>query len=89
MTAPIIDPAAQLVEHGHYHKPVLDHQHSDSSGVTDLSHILLHVMGDMDNQIVILSRVPLAQQPLVLPYLAEITLAPEPPFTGLYRPPRT
>ena len=89
VSTPIIDPAVQLIEHGHYHKPILEHYHPDNSGVTDISHILLHLMGEIDNQMELLSNDSSAQPPLVLPYLAKIISPPEPPFTGPYRPPRT
>ena len=88
-SAPIIDPAVQLIEHGHYHKPVLEHYHSESSEVTDTKHTFLHLMGEIDNQMEMLSLTPTAQSPHFRPYFAKISSPPEPPFSGLYRPPKT
>jgi len=88
-STPIIDPVVQLIEHGHYHKPVLEHYHPDNSGVTDTGHTLLHLMGEIDNQMEMLSLTPSEQPPHFRPYLAKIISPPEPPFPGLYRPPKT
>lgn len=87
-STPVIESVVQLIEHGHYHKPVLEHYHSDSSGLTDTGHTLLHLMGEIDNQMEMLSLAPSEQRPHFRLYFGKITSPPEPPFAGPYRPPK-
>jgi hypothetical protein len=87
-SAPVISPAIQLIEHGHYHEPVLEHHHSDYSGVTETSHHVFHLMGEIDNQMEMFSLAPSPQSPHFQLYLTKITSTHEPPLSGLFRPPK-
>jgi hypothetical protein len=84
-----IPPAMQLIEHGHYHEPVLDHFHSEDAKMSDASHLLLHAMGVIENQIAVQFFIPAptSVRSSKISYSPNMPL--EPPLSNLFRPPIT
>jgi hypothetical protein len=84
---PIVHPAIQAIEHGHYHEPVLGHFHPEDAEISDASHLLLHALGVIENQIAV--QVFIAAPTSIRS--SEILFSPnmpiEPPLSNLFRPP--
>lgn len=87
-TAPVVDPAVVAIEHGHYHAPLLDHIHADSSGISDDDHPFIHVILALDHQVFLVTLPDRSQTHTESDY-PSLSVTPLPPFQAdLYRPPR-
>ncbi len=87
-SAPLVDPAVVAIEHGHYHAPLLDHIHDDSSGISDADHPFIHVVLALDHQVFLVTLPERAQEHTDSDY-PPLSFSPLPPFQAdLYRPPR-
>lgn len=87
-TAPMVDPNIVAMEHGHYHAPLLDHLHDDSSGISDDDHPFIHVVLAFDHQ-VFLTTLPERSHIYSGSDYPPLSSSPLPPYQAdLYRPPR-
>lgn len=88
-TAPLVDPNVAAKEHGHYHAPLLDHLHDDSSALSDDDHLFIHVVLALDHQVFLTTLPERSQGYSGGDYPPPISFNPLPPFQAdLYRPPR-
>lgn len=87
-TAPLVDPAEVAMEHGHYHAPLLDHLHDDSSGVSDDDHPFIHIVHALDHQVFLITLPDRSHTHSESDY-PPLSFSPLPPYQAdLYRPPR-
>ena len=87
-SAPTVDPAIVAIEHGHYHAPLLDHMHDDSSGISDDEHPFIHMVHAFDHQVFLINLPERSEfdSQSIFPSFSINPLTPHP--SGLYRPPR-
>ncbi len=85
--APTINPAIQAIEHGHYHEPILGHFHAENAEISDASHLLLHAMGVIENQIPGSAFIPATSSVRSSRTSYSHDMPIEPPLSNLLRPP--